>query len=78
MEPRVLLDLRPLELVGVTLLRRPSRRNRSPYVADAELSSDGREVIIHVPSLDMGGKCVAGAKLLVKPAPGSQRQPRWA
>ena len=64
---RKLLDLSLEELTTCTLLRRPSKRNRSPYVADAQLS-DGREVLVHVPSLDMGGKCVPGATLLVKPA----------
>lgn len=30
--------------------------------------SDGRVAIAHMPSMNMGGKCVAGAKCLVKPA----------
>ena len=29
---------------------------------------DGTEAIVHMPSLDMGGKCVAGAEVLLKPA----------
>ena len=47
-------------LVRGTLVRRPSERNRSPWVADVRLAS-GRTVLVHVPSLDMGGKCVEGA-----------------
>lgn len=54
-------------LVRAELVRRPSARNRSPYVADIRLA-DGREAICHVPSFDLGGKCVAGSALLVKPA----------
>ena len=52
-------------LVEAEVLRRPSRRNRSPYVADIRVA--GREAICHVPSLDLGGKCVAGSTILVKP-----------
>jgi len=54
-------------LVAAELIRRPSARNRSPYVADVRLPC-GRVAIAHVPSLDLGGKCLAGAKVLVKPA----------
>jgi hypothetical protein len=54
-------------LVKAELVRRPSARNRSPYVADIRLA-DGREAICHVPSFDLGGKCVAGSAILVKPA----------
>jgi hypothetical protein len=57
----VLLDLNAGEaqLVRATFLRRPSERNKSPMVADVELA-DGRVVLAHVPSMDLGGKCVAG------------------
>jgi hypothetical protein len=65
----VLLDLNAGEtpLVRATFLRRPSERNKSPMVADVELA-DGRVVLAHVPSMDLGGKCVAGKILLLKPA----------
>jgi len=73
-----LLDLTESDdLVSVTLVQRPSKRNRSPYVADVLLNDDGgssgsssssREVICHVPNLDIGGKCIPGAMMLVKPA----------
>lgn len=56
-----------LSLVACTVLRRPSARNRSPYVADVELA-DGRVALCHVPSLGLGGKADAGARVLVKPA----------
>jgi len=36
-------------------------------VGDVRLE-DGREAIAHMPSLDMGGKCVPGVEVLLKPA----------
>lgn len=57
------------ELVRATFIARPSKRNRSPYVADILLLEDqDREAIAHAPNLDMGGKCVPGVTLLLKPA----------
>ena len=66
------------DLISVTMVKRPSKRNRSPYVADVLISPENgtgsspqqeeREAICHVPNLDMGGKCIAGATMLVKPA----------
>lgn len=58
----------PDDLVRGILRNRPSKRNRSPYVADVYLETDDREAICHVPNLDMGGKCVPGVTLLMKPA----------
>ena len=64
----LLLDL-GRELVRATMDCRPSKRNRSPYVADVKiLSEENRTAIAHVPNLDMGGKCVSGTEMLVKPA----------
>ena len=57
----------PDELFPTTFLRRPSERNRSPYVADVRLAC-GRVAICHVPSFDMGGKLAPGSMLLVKAA----------
>lgn len=66
------------QLVAATLVCRPSKHNKSPYVADIEIVQDDddderiesrrRLAICHVPSLDMGGKCVAGSQLLVRAA----------
>jgi len=63
----LLLSL-PEDVIVAELRKRPSRRNRSPYVGDVWLESEQREAIVHLPNLDMGGKCVPGAKLLLKPA----------
>ena len=30
---------------------------------------DGREVIVHMPSMDMGGKCRPGVAVLMRPNP---------
>lgn len=64
-EDEPLLDLGVLTR-GVMICR-PSKRNKSPYVADVSLEC-GRVAIAHVPSLDMGGKCVAGSVVMMKPA----------
>eukprot|EP00468_Gymnochlora_sp_CCMP2014_P000457 CAMPEP_0167742590 /NCGR_PEP_ID=MMETSP0110_2-20121227/1521_1 /TAXON_ID=629695 /ORGANISM="Gymnochlora sp., Strain CCMP2014" /LENGTH=429 /DNA_ID=CAMNT_0007626819 /DNA_START=109 /DNA_END=1394 /DNA_ORIENTATION=+ len=67
----LLLDISAEPLVRAKYLRRPSRRNRSPYVADLCLLDDekeGREVITHVPAMDCGGKCSEGVETLLKPA----------
>eukprot|EP00747_Dinoflagellata_sp_TGD_P024479 gnl/TRDRNA2_/TRDRNA2_130580_c1_seq1.p1 gnl/TRDRNA2_/TRDRNA2_130580_c1~~gnl/TRDRNA2_/TRDRNA2_130580_c1_seq1.p1 ORF type:complete len:507 (-),score=56.74 gnl/TRDRNA2_/TRDRNA2_130580_c1_seq1:67-1587(-) len=65
------------ELVPATVIRRPSSRNKSPYVGDVRLD-DGREAIAHMPSLDMGGKCIAGTQVLLKPAVDKKGQPLGA
>lgn len=56
------------DVVHATFLKRPSKRNRSPYVADVRVESKDIEAVAHVPRLDMGGKCVLGATLVLKPA----------
>uniref|UniRef100_A0A7S1Y8M7 Sugar fermentation stimulation protein C-terminal domain-containing protein n=1 Tax=Grammatophora oceanica TaxID=210454 RepID=A0A7S1Y8M7_9STRA len=53
--------------VRATFGCRPSKRNRSPYVADIYVPSLGREAICHVPNLDMGGKMREGVEMLVRP-----------
>jgi DNA-binding sugar fermentation-stimulating protein len=62
-----LLEL-PDDIVIGEIVCRPSKRNKSPYVADVLLMDENRQAIVHVPNLDMGGKSIPGAKLLVKPA----------
>jgi DNA-binding sugar fermentation-stimulating protein len=63
----LLLEL-PVDVVIGELRCRPSKRNRSPYVADVFIEPENREAIVHVPNLDMGGKSVPGVKMLLKPA----------
>ena len=57
----------PDPLVECTFIRRPSERNKSPYVGDVKLPC-GREAIGHFPSLELGGKCVPGSVVHLKPA----------
>ena len=52
-------------LVRGAFVCRPSLRNKSPYVGDVRLGC-GRVAIAHMPSMDMGGKCVADAEVLLK------------
>jgi hypothetical protein len=67
-----LFSLPLADLRETTVLARPSRRNKSPFVADALLryaeTDAAREVLVHVPSLDLGGKAAPGARLLVRVA----------
>ena len=49
------------------LLQRPSTRNRSPYVGDIQLPNSPNASLVHLPNLDMGGKCVPQSTLLVMP-----------
>jgi len=58
----------PEDVIVGEMRKRPSRRNRSPYVGDIWLETEQREAIVHLPNFDMGGKCMPGAKLLIKPA----------
>jgi|TARA_B110000003_G_scaffold251462_1_gene265254 DNA-binding sugar fermentation-stimulating protein len=57
-----LVDLGALE--DVVVMRRPSARNKSPYVADVRVKSDESVAIAHVPNLDSGGKLREGARAL--------------
>merc|ERR1719159_1591206 len=68
-----LLDL-GRQLFRAELVRRPSEKNRSPWVADVRLQ-DGRVALAHVPALDMGGLCVEGTQLLLKEALDSKGKP---
>lgn len=66
LDPKPLLTL-PSDCVEAVLQCRPSKRNKSPYVADVFVPSLNREAICHVPNLDMGGKCRPGVTLWIKP-----------
>lgn len=62
-----LLEL-PKDVVIGVLRRRPSKHNKSPYVGDVWLEEEQREAIVHLPNLDMGGKCRPGVQICIKPA----------
>jgi hypothetical protein len=61
---KVVLSLK--DVVLGTLIRRPSALNKSPYVGDAMVN--GREALVHVPSLDLGGEMKEGTVLAMIPA----------
>eukprot|EP00045_Choanoeca_perplexa_P003260 m.29531 g.29531 ORF g.29531 m.29531 type:complete len:355 (+) comp11953_c0_seq1:60-1124(+) len=52
----------PGQLTWGTLMKRPSKHIRSPYVGDATLPDDS-EALVHVPGLEMGGLVVPGSRL---------------
>ena len=54
-------------LVSLTLINRPSKSIRSPYVADAK-NSKGKKCLVHVPSLGLAGQCSNGSKILATPS----------
>ena len=60
-------------LVQGTVLQRPSKHNKSPYVADVKLDDEGEEVIAHAPMLDLGGLIKPGTVVrLTKSKPGGK------
>lgn len=50
-------------MLEATFVRRPSMHNKSPYVGD--ILVNGASKIVHMPAMDMGGKCREGVKCLV-------------
>ena len=63
---KVVYEFPDEDMVSCVLLQRPSAKNKSPYVADIILDGEDRIAIAHVPSLNLGGKCVNGTKCLMK------------
>ena len=62
----VLYEFNNDDMVECVLKSRPSLRNNSPYVADVHIPSENRDAIAHVPSLNLGGKCIPGSTCLMK------------
>ena len=54
-------------LITLTLIDRPSKSIKSPYVADAK-NLKGEECLVHVPSLSLAGQCSNGSKILATPS----------
>lgn len=59
------LDLK--NLVNAEIVCRPSKTNKSPYLADIQLTPDQVEMA-HSPALGLSGLICSGAKVRVKPA----------
>ena len=61
------------KLVQGTVLQRPSKHNKSPYVADVKLDDGEEEVIAHAPMLDLGGLIKPGTIVrMTKSKPGGK------
>ena len=54
-------------LIPLTLINRPSKSIKSPYVADAK-NLKGEKCLVHVPSLGLAGQCSNGSKILATPS----------
>ena len=54
-------------LTILTLIDRPSKSIKSPYVADAK-NLKGEKCLVHVPSLGLAGQCSNGSKILATPS----------
>ena len=52
---------------SLTLINRPSKSIKSPYVADAK-NLKGEKCLVHVPSLGLAGQCSNGSKILATPS----------
>jgi DNA-binding sugar fermentation-stimulating protein len=57
----------PKPFIGATVVARPSRQNKSPYLLDCRLD-DGSEAIVHNPALSCNGLIDPGAKVWLQPA----------
>ena len=61
------------KLVQGTVLQRPSKHNKSPYVADVKLDEGAEEVMAHAPMLDLGGLIKPGTIVrMTKSKPGGK------
>jgi DNA-binding sugar fermentation-stimulating protein len=56
-------------------LNRPSKLNKSPFVGDVLINDE--EKIVHVPSLDLGGKCVSGTEIYMKKSKNSGKKSKY-
>ena len=56
----------------LTLVSRPSKRIKSPYVSDAK-SSNGQSYLVHTPCLGLGDQCFTNSKIYVTPSSNSAK-----
>ena len=63
------------ELVEVTVVKRPSKHIKTPYVAD--VLYNGKEYLAHTPSLGCCGLADAGATILVAPSTNKSSKYCW-
>lgn len=56
-------------------LNRPSKLNKSPFVGDVLVNDE--EKIVHVPSLDLGGKCIENTTVYMKKSKNSGKKGKY-
>ena len=54
-------------IIQLEVTRRPSRKIKSPYVADAT-NKDGDEFLVHTPGLGLADQCLPGSKIFATPS----------
>ena len=55
------------DIIQLEILCRPSKRIKSPYVADA-INKDGDEFLVHTPGLGLADQCMPGSKIFATPS----------
>ena len=55
------------DIIQLEILHRPSKRIKSPYVADA-INKDGDEFLVHTPGLGLADQCMPGSKIFATPS----------
>ena len=66
--------------IPAIVIRRPSKTNKSPYVADIELQNDSGDtthVLAHSPSLDANGLVSQGKRVLCQPSNNTTRKTQY-
>ena len=54
-------------IIQLEVTRRPSKKIKSPYVADA-INKDGDEFLVHTPGLGLADQCLPGSKIFATPS----------
>ena len=54
-------------IIQLEILHRPSKKIKSPYVADA-VNKNGDEFLVHTPGLGLADQCLPGSKIFATPS----------
>ena len=54
-------------IIQLEILHRPSKKIKSPYVADA-INKNGDEFLVHTPGLGLADQCLPGSKIFATPS----------
>ena len=55
------------DIIQLEILHRPSKKIKSPYVADA-INKNGDEFLVHTPGLGLADQCLPGSKIFATPS----------